>query len=93
MERATAGGTELSRIAVLEKKKMAQNKLTHLKLFVLVNNRVPRGEQHCAVCGSAIERGYVRDLRTRLIYCDAQCFAGWAHATTSVSKNHGRKVS
>ena len=65
----------------------------HLKLFVLVNNRVPRDEQHCAVCGSAIERGYVRDLRTRLIYCDAQCFAGWAHATTSVSKNHGRKVS
>jgi hypothetical protein len=28
MERATSGGTELRRIAVLEKKKMAQNKLT-----------------------------------------------------------------
>jgi len=56
---------ELSRIAVLEKKKMAQNKLTHLKLFVLVNNRVPRGEQHCAVCGSAIERGIKRVRRSR----------------------------
>ena len=65
----------------------------HLKLFVLVNNRVPRGEQHCAVCGSAIERGYVRDLRTRLIYCDARCLAEWAHTTTPVSKNRGRKVS
>jgi hypothetical protein len=59
--------------------------------FVLVNNRVPRMDQHCALCGGLIEKGYVRDSRTRLIYCDAQCFAGWAAA--SVLKISGRKAS
>jgi hypothetical protein len=44
--------------------------------FVLVNNRVPRADQHCTLCGALIEKGYVRDSRTRLIYCDTQCFAG-----------------
>ena len=38
--------------------------------FVLVNNRVPRTGQHCALCGGLIEKGYVRDSQTRLIYCD-----------------------
>jgi hypothetical protein len=59
--------------------------------FVLVNNRSPRMDRHCALCGGVIEKGYVRDPRTRLIYCDAQCFAGWAAA--SVVKTRGRKVS
>jgi hypothetical protein len=59
--------------------------------FVLVNNRIPRMDQHCALCGSFIEKGYVRDPGTRLIYCDAQCFAGWA--AVSVVKTRGRKAS
>ena len=57
--------------------------------FVLVNDR--RTDQQCALCGGLIEKGYVRDSRTRLIYCDAQCFAGWAAA--SVLKISGRKAS
>src|SRR3974390_2912083 len=61
--------------------------------FVLVNERMPRNNAHCALCGGTIEKGYVRDFRTRLVYCDTQCFAGWAHIATPVSKNHGRKVS
>ena len=59
--------------------------------FVLVNNRVPRTGQHCALCSGVIEKGYVRDSQTRLIYCDTQCFAGWAAAT--VVTNRGRKAS
>jgi hypothetical protein len=59
--------------------------------FVLVNNRIPRMDRHCALCGDFIEKGYVRDPRTRLIYCDAQCFAGWTAA--SVVKTGGRKAS
>ena len=60
--------------------------------FVLVNNRVPRADRHCALCGGLVEKGYVRDLRTDdSIYCDAQCFAGWAAA--SVVKTRGRKAS
>jgi hypothetical protein len=61
--------------------------------FVLVNNRVPRTGQHCARCGGLIEKGYVRDSQTWLIYCDTQCFAGWAHEAAPVIKNCGRKVS
>ena len=48
---------------------------------------------HCAVCGGLIEKGYVRDSQTRLIYCDTQCFAAWAHEAATVVKNHGRKAS
>ena len=44
--------------------------------FVLVNNRVPRTDHHCGLCGGLLEKGYVRDSQTRLIYCDTQCFAG-----------------
>ena len=46
--------------------------------FVLVNER------------GTIEKGYVRDFRTRLIYCDTQCFAG---GTYGVTKDRVRKVS
>jgi hypothetical protein len=45
------------------------------------------------MCGGLIERGYVRDPQTRLIYCDSQCFAGWVHEAACVVKNHGRKAS
>jgi hypothetical protein len=61
--------------------------------FVLVNDRVPRTDQHCALCGGIIEKSYIRDSQTRLIYCDTQCFAGWAHEAAPVVKNRGRKVS
>jgi hypothetical protein len=61
--------------------------------FVLVNNRLPRTDQHCALCGGLIEKGYVRDSQTSLIYCDTQCFAGWAHEAAPVVKNRGRKAS
>jgi hypothetical protein len=60
--------------------------------FVVVNNRVPSTDEHCALCGGLIEKDYVRDSLTRLIYCDTQCFAGWAHQAAPVVKNRGRKV-
>jgi hypothetical protein len=61
--------------------------------FVLVNNRVPRADERCALCGGLFEKGYVRDSQTRLIYCDTQCFAGWAHEAAPVVENRGRKAS
>jgi hypothetical protein len=61
--------------------------------FVLVNNRIPRADQHCALCCGLIEQGYVRDSQTRLIYCDTQCFARWTHMAIPIVKNRGRKVS
>jgi hypothetical protein len=61
--------------------------------FVLVNDRVPRTNQHCALCGAIVEKSYVRDSLTRFIYCDTQCFAGGARLRGPVTKNSGRKVS
>jgi hypothetical protein len=43
--------------------------------FVLVNERSPRAEASCTACRARIDRGYLRDAQTRLLYCDAQCFA------------------
>ena len=65
----------------------------HATRFVLVNDRVLRNDEHCALCGGTIEKGYVRDFKTGLIYCDTQCFAGWAHEAAPVVKNRGRKAS
>ena len=61
--------------------------------FVLVNDRVPRMNQHCALCGAIVEKGYVRDSQTRFIYCNTQCFAGGARLKGLVTKDSGRKVS
>jgi len=55
--------------------------------FVLVNNRVPRTDQHCALCGGILEKGYIRDSQTRLIYCDTRCFTGWAYATAPAQQS------
>jgi hypothetical protein len=61
--------------------------------FVLVNNRIPRAGEHCALCGAVVEYGYVRDSQTRLIYCDTQCFTGGTYRGILVTKNYTRKVS
>jgi hypothetical protein len=65
----------------------------HRTRFVLVNDRVPRTDGHCALCGGIIEKGYVRDSQTRLIYCDTQCFPGEADTAMPVIKYPTRKVS
>jgi hypothetical protein len=57
--------------------------------FVLVNDRVPGTDADCALCCRKIEKSYVRESQTHLLYCDTQCFAG--HAITI--EDHARKVS
>jgi hypothetical protein len=44
--------------------------------FVLVNERAPRGGPKCVHCGKPITIGYLRDLSSRLPYCDHACFVG-----------------
>jgi hypothetical protein len=61
--------------------------------FVLVNERVPRAQAWCTVCCARIERGYVRDPHTRLLYCDPQCFAEHEQMTSPATAHHARKVS
>jgi len=59
--------------------------------FVIVNNRMPRTGGHCAFCGGIIEKGYVRDTRTALTYCDTQCLPdeNISDATCQKSREEG----
>lgn len=61
--------------------------------FVLVNERSPRADADCAVCCTKIDRGYVRDPRTRLLYCDAQCFADHERTSDPARARDARRVS
>ena len=61
--------------------------------FVLVNERSPRADAHCAVCCTRIDRGYVRDPQTRLLYCDAQCFADHERMGDPARARDARRVS
>jgi hypothetical protein len=61
--------------------------------FVLVNDRVPGADAYCTLCCEKIEQGYVRALHTRLLYCDAQCFAGHEKMATLIIERRARQVS
>jgi hypothetical protein len=61
--------------------------------FVLVNERVPRMDANCALCCSRIERGYVRDPQTRLLYCDPHCFTGPEKTAMPVVVSRSRRAS
>ena len=42
--------------------------------FVLVNGRMPFRQNYCVWCCTPIHTGYLRDIITRLCYCDHQCY-------------------
>ena len=50
--------------------------------YVLVNGRMPRSESSCAMCCKAIGETYLRELTTRLTYCDPKCYV--AHRSPAV---------
>lgn len=61
--------------------------------FVLVNERSPRADASCATCCSRIDRGYVRDAQTRLLYCNADCFADHERMDGPAHLRDARRVS
>ena len=61
--------------------------------FVLVNERVPRTDANCALCCAKIERTYVRELQTRLVYCNAKCFSGHGKMAMTALWSRARRVS
>jgi hypothetical protein len=61
--------------------------------FVVVNGRVPREDAYCALCGKAIERGYVRTPQTRLLYCDTACLGVHEATATPTVEHRVRRVS
>ena len=61
--------------------------------FVLVNDRVRRSDVTCALCCKKIERGYLRELQTGLVYCDPQCFSEHEQKAFLAIETRVRKVS
>lgn len=43
--------------------------------FVLVNGRTPFRQAWCMQCCEPISGSYLREIATRLPYCDHQCYA------------------
>jgi hypothetical protein len=43
--------------------------------FVLVNGRTPISPLLCVMCRKPVGMGYLREIGTRLAYCDPGCYA------------------
>jgi hypothetical protein len=43
--------------------------------FILVNGRRPASQSVCAACSRTMGAAYLRNLHTRLCYCDSDCYA------------------
>ena len=42
--------------------------------FILVNGRSPQPQSFCALCCDSIGESYLREIATRLSYCDHKCY-------------------
>ena len=56
--------------------------------FVLVNGRTPRSDSLCALCCEPMGDCYLRDLTTRLSYCDHTCYL--VHRKVGVQRLNSR---
>jgi hypothetical protein len=44
--------------------------------FVFVNDRTPRAPSTCGCCSKSLGMGYFRDLSSKRLYCDYNCYSG-----------------
>jgi hypothetical protein len=44
--------------------------------FILVNDRTPYPQSFCAFCCERIAENYLREIATRLSYCEHRCYLG-----------------
>jgi hypothetical protein len=58
--------------------------------FVLVNGRSPTPQSFCALCCEPIGESSLRELTTRLSYCDYKCYLGHCEVAVSVLKQRAR---
>ena len=60
--------------------------------FILVNDRMPRVDVHCALCCTKIAASYVREINTRFYYCGRGCFASHTRLGQLVLEHRSRAV-
>jgi hypothetical protein len=58
--------------------------------FVLVNGRTPCRQTYCVLCCEPIGASYLREIGTRLSYCDHDCYADHCNSAILVLENHAR---
>ena len=60
--------------------------------FILVNGS-SAGDQHCALCCEKIDDTYLREMQTRLLYCDSRCSVDTSHFCAPGAEARARKAS
>jgi hypothetical protein len=58
--------------------------------FVLVNGRSPRPQSFRALCCGLIGERYLRELKTRLSYCDHTCYVGHCKGMVTALQKRAR---
>jgi hypothetical protein len=58
--------------------------------FILVNGRSPSPQSFCALCCEPIGESYLREVATRISYCDYRCYAGHCIIADRALKNYAR---
>jgi hypothetical protein len=58
--------------------------------FILVNGRTPRRRSFCALCWEPIGMSYLREIETRLSYCDDKCYAEHCVGAALAIESHAR---
>jgi hypothetical protein len=56
--------------------------------FIVVNGRTPCRQSVCALCSKLIGTTYLREIATRLPYCDADCYADHCVGAILALENH-----
>jgi glucose dehydrogenase len=58
--------------------------------FIVVNGRTPRPQSFCSLCCEPIGESYLREIATRLSYCDQRCYADHSNAPVMALENRAR---
>jgi hypothetical protein len=58
--------------------------------FVLVNGRTPCPQAFCVLCCEPIAANYLREIDTRLSYCNHDCYAEHCRSAVLMLEKHAR---
>lgn len=60
--------------------------------FILVNGSTPCRQSSCTLCGEQIGGRYLREIATRLPYCDPDCYANHCEGAALALENHATAI-